>query len=829
MPLTHSKRTSAILRSVREEEALHGPSNVQWRQGDDSADGGVFALDGDEEMDAPGSYKKRKRKASVMSTYMDEDMIEKEPGRFSFPAAAALLSAANADSSLNHPVLLGNGSSATLKHNLSDQALDASAALSQLSSSISPASSAPSVPPTNVPPGFSFANSPYTFNPSATGAAGATSLVQTPNNATATPPVKMATAAWLGAYAQGVSPFTSQASFQPLDAVELQRVLNMPKQQLETLPPDTLVRALMECAKMAHGSRYTGNLDTSAQHAWKSWTLVKVCTGKNRVHTIGSLAQTLVSSLELLVYYFIGTSDFYKVRVVVHNMYHIYLNHRPYIADATAHRVLGFMIGNSCCLDDVEFYLAKAKALNLQATTPYETSGWVVLSLMLATSVIGIGDKDTLPTRTRPLSERESNHKTAVLHVIDESDKAVSFYEATPAGSLESNTAKVCKIHRLVLEGCRALVYWQRGFDAEAVEHAKNVLNSLKPCEVSRLPHLMSLTYCTHVARCTNQGALYQKGLEMLAEGIDFYPYIRLLYNELKKPPTALEMGLGPDDTHLITGDECKPTLLVSGANGLALAASPSSSVTNGSSLSHNTSGSAGSPIGLFKNQSQSSSSSNLFARSGSSGFTSSKNSTASSSLNTTAPMAGASASSAGGGISSGQSGVSSPVTGLRSLSVSGAQPLSSLTGKFESTGSPRASGSEEDGVTPMRPNPMKVSLLSRAGSTSQSMSPQAMQSISPQGMQSVSPHHFQAISPHLGVSPLTQGLSPFAGLSTQLIQPHLLPPGMSQFSPQIPSFLNVGAFSPMHSNSPNSWSNTPNINGESYMMDSSESSQAWN
>lgn len=764
MPLTQTKRTSATRRSDMEDEALQQHRDWRGNKDDSQADGAVFALDGeDDAMDMQGSYKRRKRKATL-SNYMDEDSSDKDgPGRFALPAAAALLSAAaaNANNSINHPVMLGNGSGGGLKHNLSDQALDASAALSQLSSA-SPATSGTA--------GFSFGNGAgYSLS---TAEALLNSHAPTAGSGSVAPPVKMATTAWLTAYTQGVSPFTSQASFAPLDAVELQRVLNMTKEQLETLQPDILARALMDCAKMAHGSRYTGNLDTSAQHAWKSWTLVKVCTGKRRVHTVPQLAQSLVSSLELLAYYFIGTSDFYKLRVVVQHMYHIYMTHKPYIADSTAHRVLGFMIGASCCLDDIEFYLAKAKALNLQATTPYETSGWVVLSLMLASTVIGTGDREPLPQRSKSLGDRETKHKIAVLHVIEESEKAVAFYEATPSGMTEPNSQKVCRIHRLVLEGCRALVQWQCGYDNDAIEHAKRVLTGLPPCEVSRLPHLISLAYCTQVARCTNQRALYKQGLELLSEGIDFYAYIRMMYNELKKPPTSLEL-VGSEE-----GDE----------SSMAVSA-PSMSLTNP--------GLNNAPLGLFKGSGNS-----VFSRSGSSGFSSSK-------------------------IGS-SSGTSTPISGMRSLSVSSpvAPPLSSMTANGSGTTlSPRTDDESGMGsVTPMRPNPMKVSLFSRSNASGQSVSPQTMQSVSPSGMQSVSPHHFQGLSPHLGVSPLGQGLSPFTALSTPLLQPHLVPP---QFSPQISSFLNVGAFSPgaMQSTSP-SWNSTPNLNNE-YLMDSTEP-QPW-
>ena len=774
LPLAHTKRTSATRRTDLEDDSSQ---HREWRgnKDDSQSDGGVFALDGDDDMDVPGSYKKRKRKLTVAAqNYMDMDTTtEKDgPGRFALPAAAALLSAAaaSANSSINHPVMLGNGTGGGLKHNLSDQALDASAALSQLSSA-SPASSGTA--------GFSFGNGAgYSLS---TAEALLNSHAPTAGSQSTAPPVKMATSAWLSAYTQGVSPFTSQGSFSPLDAVELQRVLNMNKEQLEQLQPDILARALMDCAKMAHGSRYTGNLDTSAQHAWKSWTLVKVCTGKKRVHTLPQLAQSLVSSLELLAYYFIGTSDFYKQRVVVQHMYHIYMTHKPYIADSTAHRVLGFMIGASCCLDDIEFYLAKAKALNLQATTPYETSGWVVLSLMLASTIIGTGDREALPQRSKSLSDREAKHKIAVLHVIEESEKAVSFYEATPSGMTEPNSQKVCRIHRLVLEGCRALVQWQCGYDNEAIEHAKRVLTGLPPCEVSRLPHLISLSYCTQVARCTNQRALYKQGLELLSEGIDFYAYIRMMYTELKKPPTALEVT-GSDDSQSEEG------------SGMSMTA-PNMSLTNP--------GLSNAPLGLFKGSGTS-----MFARTGSSGFGNSKIGSA--------------------------SGTSSPISGIRNLSVSSpvAPQLSSMSGSSSATTlSPRTE--DESGmntITPMRPNPMKVSLFARSnasshGAAGQSVSPQTMQSVSPSGMQSVSPHHFQGISPHLGVSPLGQGLSPFTALSTPLIQPHLVPP---QFSPQISSFLNVGAFSPggMQSTSP-SWNSTPNLNSE-YLMDSAEPSQPW-
>jgi hypothetical protein len=792
MPLTHTKR-AGTRRTDAEEE--HGTMN-QWRgAGDDSqADGGVFALDGDDDLDMPGSYKKRKRKANLSSvphSYMDEDMDQKDsdrPGRYALPAAAAILSAASASNhtSLNHPLVLGNGNG--LKHNLSDGALDASAALSQLSTVAASNRNAG----TSVAGGTGF------------GSAFSSNTTFSSNSANTSPgasggPVSKtvaATNAWMVAFAQGVSPFTSSAPFTPLEPLELQRILSLDMEQLHGLAPELLARALMQCAMLAHGSRYTGNLETSAQHGWKAWQLVKVCLGRKRVHTIATLAQTLVSSLELLAYYFLGTSDFFKVRTVVQHAYHVFVNHRHFLADSTAHRVLGLMIGASCSIEDTEFWLAKAKALNLQATTPYETSGWVVLALMLSSGVIGLGDRDILPFRTKQLQDRDFSHKMSILHVIDESDKAVAFFEATPTCLNDIHSQKVCKIHKAVLDGCRALILWQCGFDKEASTSVARVVAVGKPSEVSRLPHLMALAWCTQIARHLNLRQLYSKGLEYLEEGTFSYAYIRMLSDELKKS-VSLTDSIIPEESgsSMLTPDDGN-----SGSSGASTLA--------GANLSGAMSGA---PNALFKTALPAAS---VFARSGSGGFTS-KLGTSPSILSSPGPSRLSMVGSGG--------------------SQSAGEKANVFGGNGATSSSPRTD--EEagmNGITPMRPNPMKVTTVSSifnrgASGAAQSVSPQ-MQSVSPQ--LSMSPHHLQGVSPHLlqGVSPLAQGLSPFTTLGgTPLIQPHLMP-HLNQFSPQIPSFLGIGStFSPGtlgQSTSPN-WAGASALNNE-YLMDSSEPNQ-WN
>jgi len=556
---------------------------------------------------------------------------------------------------------------------------------------------------------------------------------------------------------------------------------------MNSLPPELLARALMQCAMLAHGSRYTGNLETSAQHGWKAWQLVKVCMGRKRVHTISNLAQTLVSSLELLSYYFLGTSDFFKVRTIVQHAYHIFVNHRQFLADSTAHRVLGLMIGASCSIEDTEFWLAKAKALNLQATTPYETSGWVVLALMLTTGVIGTGDRDFLPLRNKQLQDREFSHKMSTLHVIDESDKAVAYFEATPTCLNDPHSQKVCKIHKAVLEGCRAVILWQCSFDKEASNSVARVMAAGKPSEVSRLPHLISIAWSTQVAKNLNLRSAYTKGLEYLEEGTYSYAYIRLLYDELKKP-VSLSDSLSSEDSS---------TTMMSADDGNVTSNVPSQS----SGQTH------GTPSNVFKSTIPSTS---IFSRSGSGTFGHTKLSTP-----------GTPPSLLSGGPS-------------RLMGSSEQSPKNS--GVFGSTSSPRTEDEMGmNGITPMRPNPMKVttvsSIFNRSSATSganQSVSPQ-MQSVSPQ--LSMSPHHLQGVSPHLlqGVSPLAQGLSPFTALGgNPLIQSHLMP-HLNQFSPQIPSFLGVGStFSPgtLQSSSP-SWTNSSTLNNE-YLMDSSEPNQ-WN
>lgn len=749
LPLTTTKRTTAKRAELDDDG--------QWRHNadDSQADGGVFALDGEDDMDVQGSEKRRKqRKPAANPLYMDEDEPKDGPGRFALPAAAALLNAANASGnhSLMNPIVLGNGG--TIKHNMSDSALDASAALSQLSATATAAAN-------TAASNFGFGGTP----------AGTKTAV--------------ATNVWMVAFAQGVSPFTSAAPFVPLEPHELQRILALDQDQLITLTPELLARSLTQCAMMAHGSRYTGNFDTSAQLATKAWELVKVCCGRKRVHNVAPLAQTIVASLELLVYYYIGASDFFRVRSLITQAYHLYVNHKQFLADSTAHRVLGLMIGASCSIEDIEFWLAKAKALNLQASTPFETSGWVVLALMLASTAIGTADRDTLPLRPRQMQDREFSHKIAVLHVIDESEKAVVFFENTPNCQADPHGQKVCKVHKAVLDGCRALILWQCGFEKEAATYVPRVLAVGQADNVSRLPHLMAISWTTQVARCLNLRAAFTKGMEYLEDGSFSYPYIRLLYEELKKPAILPEGATDDGSNHSMMGVSDDPS-------------TPSNSFK---SLSSNT---ASQPAHQAGN-------------------------------NAPAPTSGNSIFAARQGPAKLAS--ASPLTSAR---VASGAPL--LASKFDSgnTMSPRSEDdSSMNGITPMRPNPMKPasSLFNRgsvAHATAQSVSPQ-LQSVSPQ--LSMSPH-LQGVSPHLlqGVSPLAQGLSPFTAIPNPLIQNHLVS-HLNQFSPQIGGslggslggFLGVGStFSPGalgQSTSP-SWASAT-LPSE-YLMDSTETGQPW-
>lgn len=552
-PVVQSKRSNA--KRTAEDESSGHSDTTKWRpsSNNDDSETAVFQLDGDDPDSTiesrtptiPPKRRKRKLNAQPSSSYRDSDAeLKTDASNIQSRPRFSLVGNGHGPSGFGHM-------KPSTSH-IQDSMHDASTALTQLSSTpmtrtqlnhgsydIQGGQSASSLGQTShlgnsgVQSSHLHSTSTGFGNPSYSGHSGISGAMQL---SAASSKTVSATNAWMVAFSQGVSPYTSTAPFSPLDPLELQRVLLADKEHQTTFPLEIISKAFMQCAMLAHGSRYTGNIYTASQHGSKAWQLLKTIMRPLGAHTQPALAQHIVTGMELLFYFYLGQAEFYKVRTIAAHAYYVLTLHRKHLVDATAHRILGIQIGTSASLDDVEFWLAKAKALNLQATTPFETSGWVVLALMLTGEVMSTSGNFLLPYRAKQLSEREFTHKIAVLQVVDESEKAVAFFETTQACQSDATNIKVCKIHKAVLNGCRALVLWQAGYDSEAMINVNKILSSGKPDTTSRLPHMVALSWAAQVARCLGHATIVTRFIEYLEEGSAQYDLIRFYLDELRAP-----------------------------------------------------------------------------------------------------------------------------------------------------------------------------------------------------------------------------------------------------------------------------------------------------
>lgn len=279
----------------------------------------------------------------------------------------------------------------------------------------------------------------------------------------------------LVAYARAVSPFSS-TNFTLRDAAELQRLLQTEKNRLASIDTPTLIKAFVECTMVAHGSRYCSNFSLAQKYADKSHDILRLLlTTRQNMNSpdFTQNVQSLVSGMELLIYFCIGSDELLRSRQIITEAMRLLTLYKKSISNSTAHRILGLQIGACADNEDAFFYLQKANRLQLPSETQTEVSGYVVLALMLSGRCLTRGDTALLP-QLSIATEQDMPFLTQSLEVLDRCEVAVSHFQSTQKAG--QDLEHLLAVYRGVLAGARAVAYSQMGLTAKASQEASKII-----------------------------------------------------------------------------------------------------------------------------------------------------------------------------------------------------------------------------------------------------------------------------------------------------------------------------------------------------------------
>lgn len=278
------------------------------------------------------------------------------------------------------------------------------------------------------------------------------------------------------AYARAVSPFSS-TNFTMRDAADLQRLLQTEKNRLSTIDTPTLVKAFVECTMVAHGSRYSGNFPLAQKYADKSHDILRLLLTSRQNFAASDFTQnvqSLVSGMELLIYFCVGSDELLKARVILNEAYRLANLYKRNVSNATVHRILGLQVGACTDNDDAMYYLQKAMKLQAASETQIEASGAVVLALMLCGRCLTRGDTGLLPTLSN-LTESDFAFYSETLQILENCEQAVAQFERTQTPS--QDTTHLLAVYRAVLSGARAVSFWHMGRTTQAAAEAAKIIN----------------------------------------------------------------------------------------------------------------------------------------------------------------------------------------------------------------------------------------------------------------------------------------------------------------------------------------------------------------
>lgn len=344
---------------------------------------------------------------------------------------------------------------------------------------------------------------------------------------------------WIFAFDSYLSPFMSNIEHDLFDWNEIEKFLNLSQVEIEKIKFDLIIVKMLQFSILAHGSQACLKFEKSKAFGYKAYKILKIIVkNENTYHMNPQDTKFVLTTIDLLCYYFLGIADFYKSENLCSIAYKIYVSNKNNVENSLAYRVFALNIASSICINDIDYWLSNSRQIITQLKTPYELTGLIIFALYLTSAIFSysFSVKEILPSRPLKLTEKELNHKISVLNMIEESEKVIIFFESSTYCINNPGLKKNCHVFKAILNACRSLILWQSGFESDAIDFVHKSILEGGPIENFKLYHLISLSYSAQVARHLNQKQYFKQIMKYLYPSIENYPLIKIYYEHLSKP-----------------------------------------------------------------------------------------------------------------------------------------------------------------------------------------------------------------------------------------------------------------------------------------------------
>lgn len=276
------------------------------------------------------------------------------------------------------------------------------------------------------------------------------------------------------AYIRDIQPF-SLAPYSLQDAVELSRFLQADPTQLARIDTFTIVKAFVECVMVAHGCRQLDNGAVSAKYGDRAYqTLVSILKHRLKAPDILPHLGALLSGMDLLSFFLVGSDDLLRARFVISEAYRIFTIYEKHIPKMTAHRIFVLKIGAAIRNVDIVYLLNGIKKLGI---LPDHFAG-IACFIALVSCLVGRHPSRTESSSVAPtmpsLAAEDIWIREQALEIIASTENGMAALERTLKPSV--NLSNLFRTYTAILIGARCICYWQLGYVNQAATEAAKLL-----------------------------------------------------------------------------------------------------------------------------------------------------------------------------------------------------------------------------------------------------------------------------------------------------------------------------------------------------------------
>jgi len=264
-------------------------------------------------------------------------------------------------------------------------------------------------------------------------------------------------------------------------------------------------------------------------------------------------ADTLVACATLLGVLKLESGDFNGARLCFIQAFNVLNMNVSEVTPRVAHRLYAHLAGMSRSTIDMNHWLSNAHSLGSEASTPINR---VILSLLYCSPSLLRDPKNKpiplflqIPQNSTQVSIKDQTLYKNMLRELDETEAMIWESDA----SKDNQTADYITSFKIIIDGCRSMVFAQSGYADQAAICAEKCIRDCKSLQarISYWALPVTLAYSLQVVKTLNNQALFNEGLPLLSLYAEHYPIVNQMVQILSSKNLETNPGL---DLNLLQG-----------------------------------------------------------------------------------------------------------------------------------------------------------------------------------------------------------------------------------------------------------------------------------